>query len=239
MQRHLNLIKTDFKETEKRILPRFPYTYLTFKGAQENHKVFEIKDISMSGMQLCLKDGGHQYLPAKEIIGQIRWHGGIVSIIGKVQWVNGQRLGVEFSSDDATTNGLMEFLSYKNFAKNIKALHKTDLELDLPRNLKYWLRADGPVEIFIWMHTDGELSRFQIILLQQFVEWEDGKGLVTGRVLTKRDVETPLVASDEFVFQLDAHPNRERIDLAKLFISYLDNQSIDNAAREFLQVKLG
>jgi len=239
MESHLNLIKTDFKEVEKRVLPRFPFSYLTFKGKKEAKKVFEVKDISFSGMQLCLKDGGHIYVPGNEVLGKLHWHGVEVNITGRVQWVNGQRLGVEFLEEDANYSNLKDFLSYESLSQKLKPLHKVEMDLELPNNLKYWLRADGPVEIFIWNHNDGESSRFQIILMEQFVEWEDGKGLVTGRVLTKRDVETPLVASDEFVFQMDQKPDRQRLDNAKRFVSYIREDLISKNAKEFLLVKLG
>ena len=75
MERHLNLIKTDFEQTEKRIFPRFPFSYLTFKSSNDgaNKHVFEIKDISYTGMQLCLKDGGHDFTPGNTIGGTVHW----------------------------------------------------------------------------------------------------------------------------------------------------------------------
>ena len=102
MERHLNLIKTDFEQTEKRIFPRFPFSYLTFKAdsTSSERNVFEIKDISYTGMQLCLKDGGHDFTPGRQINGTVHWQKASLDTIGTVKWVSGSRIGVEFSSEN-------------------------------------------------------------------------------------------------------------------------------------------
>ena len=76
MERHLNLVKSDFERLEKRILPRFPICYLTFKASEEgSNRVFEVKDISDTGMQLALRDGEHSIEKGSSIKGTIRWQG--------------------------------------------------------------------------------------------------------------------------------------------------------------------
>lgn len=101
MERHLNLIKTDYQEVEKRVFPRFPFSYLTFKAGDSESKVFEVKDISFLGMQLCLKDGGHDFIPGTEIDGTLHWKGATLKALGNVKWVRGQQLGVAFTLDNA------------------------------------------------------------------------------------------------------------------------------------------
>ena len=107
----------------------------------------------------------------------------------------------------------IEFLSIDNIVQGMRPLHKGEL-VDIPSNLQYWLRADGPVEFFIWQHNDHELSRFQIILFENFVEWEDGVGIKTGKLYTKKDVDTPLSSEDEFTFQIDEMVDSFKIDFA-------------------------
>lgn len=78
-----------------------------------------------------------------------------------------------------------------------------------------------------------------MIYLDVFVEWEDGKGLRSGKVVTKRDLDTPLVAEDEFVFKMDASIDAEKIMRAKSLLDILPNSYITKDVSEFLRVKLG
>ena len=57
MERHLSLIKTDYQEMEKRVFPRFPFGLMMFRESSSEKKVFEVKDISLTGMQISIKDG--------------------------------------------------------------------------------------------------------------------------------------------------------------------------------------
>ena len=68
MARHLNLVQSDFEQLEKIVFPRFPFCYLTFKCDEYDTHVFEVKDISQTGMQLALKNG-----EVMEVKAQIRY----------------------------------------------------------------------------------------------------------------------------------------------------------------------
>lgn len=238
MERHLNLIKNEELELEKRVFPRFPFSYLTFKADQAD-LTFQVVDISFTGAQLCLKDGGHQYIPGQNCRGQVHWKGRALSVDAQVKWINGSRIGLAFNTNSTFEKEIRNFLSVDHFVKSMRPLHKLSLDMDLPTNLKYWLQADGPIELFVWRHQDGETARFQMILLDQFVEWEDGHGLKTGKVLTKRDMDTPLFTEDEFLFQLDAQVDQAKLSFAQDVIQRLGPQHLPDEALEFLNFKLG
>ena len=237
MDQKLSLIKTDYQDVEKRVFPRFPFSFLTFKG-KEDH-VFEVKDISMTGMQLSLKDGGHTYRQEDQVTGELHWKGASLAIIGRVMWVQGSRLGVEFNINDTFDGEIKNFLSIDNIISGMRPVHRNSMDLELPSNLKYWLQADGPVEVFVWRHNDGEVARFQVIMLDNFIEYEDGKGLKSGQVLTKRDLDTPLVKEDEFLFQIDQVLDEDKLSFAQQIVSKLPEGFLPEEAKEFLQVKLG
>lgn len=237
MEAQLNLIKTGYQEVEKRIFPRFPFCFLTFKG-QENGHVFEVIDISFTGMQLGLRDGGHSYVEGQEVKGSIHWKGQELTIDGKVKWVRGQRLGVKFIQDNKFTDSIKDFLSIDNIVRSMRPVHGSDIDMDVPSNLKFWVRADGPFEIFVWRHNDGEVSRFQIIMMEHFVEWQDGKGIKTGRVISKRDMDTPLVCEDEIMFQVDETVDAPKLQLANELVNALGEGHLPEGARSFLSLKL-
>lgn len=219
MERRFNLIKSDFEKHEKRKLPSFPFCYLTFK-ADDTSRVSEIKDISYTGMQLSLK-AGEQYAADDLIKGRIHWLGSSLEVIGTVKWTTGNRLGLEFAKKRDVQDGVAKFLDMDNLVQKIKPLHKVEDGLEIPANLKYWLRSDGPVELFIWQHNNGEVAKFQVLFMENFVEWEDGVGLVSGRVLSKRNADTPLIEEDEWVFSIDAYADAKRVDLVKKLVGHI------------------
>jgi len=236
MARHLNLVENEFSNLEKRIFPRFPFGFITFQS--KGHRTFEVKDISKSGMQLELKNGEHKYRVGQEISGTIHWLKSDLKIKGQVQWSSENKLGVAFKSTDETFAEIIRLLSIENLAAGLKTLHDADLGLEIPNNLKYWLRNDGPVEVFVWEHSNGEYSQFQVIIMENFVEWMDGEGVKTGRVVTKRDLETPLFSEDEFVFQIDSQLNLERKKLVADLIEQIPESSMSKEAKEFMLFKL-
>lgn len=238
MARHLNLVKSDFETLEKRVLPRFPFCYLIFKASDVKDHAFEVKDISTGGMQLELKNCDYSTGPESKIGGEIHWQGKKLEIVGDVQWVRDNRIGVAFSKQASLRAKVESFLSPQNFAQSLKPLHKEELGLELPPKLKYWLRSDGPVEVFIWRHDDGELSKFQILMMENFLEWVDGQGLKTGRVISKRNVDTPLISEDEFVFKLDESLDGDKVALAKELMQFVESDMLSEDTLDFLLMKL-
>ncbi|MEX0798423.1 MAG: PilZ domain-containing protein [Bacteriovoracaceae bacterium] len=236
---HLNLVKSDFEKLEKRILPRFPFCYLIFKKDNGNGHVFEVKDISHSGMQLALKSGALEAREGEDLRGEIHWLGKTLRVTGNIKWSKENRLGVEFSNQPKLREAVDNFLDVDHFAQSLKPLHKQELGLELPAKLKYWLRSDGPVEVFIWQHNDGELSKFQVLMMENFIEWKDTKGLKTGRVISKRDIDTPLISEDEFVFKLDETIDDQSIEQARKLVNKIDTDKLSQDTLDFLLMKLG
>ena len=62
-----NLIKGPNINREKRVLPRFPLTLMTFRADQFKGHSFEVRDVSFGGMQVALKDGEHGQAVGDEI----------------------------------------------------------------------------------------------------------------------------------------------------------------------------
>lgn len=243
MERHLSLIKTDYQELEKRVFPRFPFGFMIFREVKNsdrgNHLVFEVKDISLSGMQISIKDGDHHYENGDNISGTLQWRGASIDLKGKVQWVRQSSIGLSFDSSISFEEKMRSFLSYDHIVSHIKPLHKGHLTLDLPNNLKFWLKADGVLEIFVWEHSSSGISRFQILFMEHFIEWEEGIGLRSGRIMTQRDLDTPLSLEDEFVFQIDDGVQLDKVELALGVVRKISEENLPIEARDFLIIKLG
>lgn len=235
----LGLIKTTTQQREMRRLPRFPYSSLTFKSYRpEEKKVFEVKDISFSGMHLFLRDGKHTLSQGNPIQGILHWHGQEVRIHGEVQMATTDSLQIRFQEDTEQAHELKRFFSLEKVAKELRPLHREEFGLELPADLKYWLRTDGPVEIFIWQHRAGEYSRVQMILWEDFVEWEDGPGMRTGKMVSSRSIETPLNEEDQFYFDFDAEVDFRKVHVALDLIRHLPTDLLSQNAVDFLKMKL-
>lgn len=237
MERRFNLIKSDFEKHEKRVLPRFPFCYLTFKS-DETSRVFEVKDISLTGMQLSLKDDAHQFEADKNLKGSIHWMGKTLEVAGTIKWHTDSRVGVEFQKKRDVLEKVQSFLSMQEIVKNLKPLHKVDAGLEIPNRLKYWLRSDGPVELFVWQHSDGEIARFQVMFFEVFVEWEDGAGLKTGRTLSKRNVDSPLVSEDEWFFHIDTDVEIEKLKKVQELLKAIPNDLLPTEVCNLLHRQL-
>lgn len=233
MERRFNLIKSDFEKHEKRVLPRFPFCYLTFK-ADDTSRVFEVKDISLTGMQLSLKDAEHSFIEDGGVKGSIHWLGKTLDIAGTVKWHTHQRIGVEFQKKKEILERIQNFLNLEDLVKRMKPLHKVNDGLEIPARLKYWLRSDGPVELFVWQHSDGEISKFQLLFLEMFVEWEDGLGLKTGRTLSKRNVDSPLLTEDEWVFKIDPNVELDKLERAAALIELISSDLLPSDVQKLI-----
>ena len=92
---HLKLVKNPPNPFEKRKIPHFPFSFLTFKNlGKGSNQVFEVREISLTGTQLLLKDGKLDLAPGQEIEGELHWKGKSLKVKGSVVWVRDRRLGV-------------------------------------------------------------------------------------------------------------------------------------------------
>ena len=253
----LNLIKESENQIEKRVFPRFPFSSLSFKEEQKKEKkkwwrffwpfakqkksrgqVYEVENISFTGMQLALKDGGHSRKIDDQVTGRLSWRGDILKVQGVIKWITKERLGIAFGSQKRQQKALRRFLSVDKIVAGMRPVHQINMNLDLPSDLKFWLRADGPVEIFVWLHKDGSISHFQFVLIDSFVEWRDGRGVKSGSILELRDKETPLNRVDEFTFKMDPQIEKSKLTMAQQIVERLTTRHLDADTVDFLKRKL-
>lgn len=236
-ERRFNLIKSDFEQQEKRVFPRFPFCYLTFK-TDSDRRVFEVKDISHTGMQLANRFGDGIFRMGETVQGSIHWLGHEMKLSGKIMWSTDGRAGIEFVKRSETAESIKKFLGEDRLLAALKPLHKVDYGAELPANLKYWLRSDGPVELFVWQHHDREFSHFQVLLLENFVEWQDGVGLKTGRIMSKRNVDTPLMDEDELLFRVDQGLDDDKLHRVRSLVGRIPSDLLQGEVKDFLLMKL-
>jgi hypothetical protein len=190
-------------------------------------------------MQLCFRDGTHDYKIGYKIERELHWRGSSITIKAKIQWARVSALGISFDSSISFEEKMRTFLSFDNIVSHIKPLHKTDMSIELPNNLKFWLKADGVLDLYVWEHSSQGISRFQVLMMEHFIEWEEGVGVKTGRIMTQRDLDTPLTLEDEFVFQIDEDIVTEKVEMALGVVRKISPDHLPLDAKEFLIYKLG
>ena len=236
MAANLSLIKNNENPIEKRILPRFPFSSLLFRSYEQCAHSFEVKEISMTGMQLGLKDGDAPFTPGATLKGTLLWRKARLDIEAEIKWVKGGHLGVHFKNDKEDL--IKNFLSMENILGSLRTVPLKDMDINLPANLQFWLCADGPVEIFIWspFSTDiaGHIDKFQIFFFERYVEWDREWGTVTGKVVTKRNFDTPLILADEMYFQKDIRLERTMLKQSSDLLHHLTAPSFPLQVRNFL-----
>lgn len=232
MTERFNLIKTEGSIPEKRVLPRYPFSFMTFKSSSQNTHAFEVADISEGGMRLQLKDGSHQYRPGDDASGQLHWRGHKLSVIGKVAWTSSLSLGIEFNQQMGEE--VKDMLQVENVLPSLKPIHATGININIPSNLKYWLRTDGPVEVFFWVHSTGQFQRVQYCIFNKYFEWEDGQGLRTGKIVNRRNIESPLNQEDEFSISFDEVASDEVVDLVGRISQGLPEGLLPDEAVDFI-----
>ena len=151
-----------------------------------------------------------------QIDGSIHWSGSELDIQAKVMWTDGNRAGVNFSETSDFKSKVQDFLAVEKISAKVKPMHQ--LGMELPVNLNYWYHADGPYDLYVWRHSNGGISKFQIIILDELVEWNDGEGLISGKIFSHRDGRTPLQAEDELKFYLDSQIDLQKINRCKMFV---------------------
>ncbi len=96
----------------------------------------------------------------------------------------------------------------------------------------------------LWRCSSGGIAtesflNFKFLLWKTLLNGRTPKGLKTGRVISKRDIDTPLINEDEFVFKLDPSIDDDRVSLARELVSNVDESQLPEEARDFLLMKLG
>lgn len=232
-----NLISNLEGVEEKRILPRYPICYLTCK-VDGFDSTFEVKEISFSGMQLEVKQERTPQVLAENLTGEIKWLGDRISFAGKVKWKTKTRAGIEFKDEPNFQKSFGVHFSNEMIVQKIKPIHERDESIEIPVKMKIWLHADGPIEVFVWQHSNGEIQSFQLIKLNSFVEWSDSNALRSGRVISKRNIDTPLFSEDEILFKFNYDLDRNMVEDFLNMVELIPEVHWNKTIKDFVMLKL-
>lgn len=243
MRATLNLIKTEFKEIEKRTFPRFPFSNLVFKisFSEGNVSYFSVKDFSFTGMQINIEDFEKQcfqFQPGKILNGNIKWDGDCLHVQAKIEWIKKESIGLSFNISEKFKKDIYDFLSPQKIISHLKALHFLEIAKNYSNNLKYWLKADGVFELFIWEYSMTGISKIQMSYLGEYVEWEESLGFKTAKIIRQKNLDRPLTPEDELVFEVDEVISSTKIQNCLELIQNIPENFLSKEALYFLNLKL-
>jgi hypothetical protein len=231
------IVDHEDRNLKKRVFPHFPLNYLTFKVRPRDSKLvshaYEVNFLSFDGMQLSIKLGKNLFKEGDQVVGSLNWWGELLEIEGNVRWVRGHHLGVKFHSK--CQDELKQFVGLEKVLLKMRKVDLNDEFLKVPQDLSLWLRSDGIFDLYTWKNTDGSYRRVHLSYMQQVLEWENQQGLTTGKIFSKRDIETPLWQEHEYYLQVDHQLNPNTHEFFQRFIENLPEDSVPSDLASLLK----
>ena len=232
MDAKLSLVK---ENQEKRLFPRCSLPSLTFK-VQEEEMVFQVANISSTGMRILVKIGSHSLSEGEKVTGFIRWRGQEIKVRARVAWTSPTEAGLSFH----TPQGIAPiFFSPQVIQGGLKALHLPPFAKEkTPPQLKCWLKSGSLFEFFLWTYQSGGYKKIQALFIGHFVEWRDGRGLKTGTLLTQEERDTPLMEQGELTIRLDKSVDHQKVLPVRRILEEVSEDKIQKSAKDFILIKL-
>jgi hypothetical protein len=205
------------------------------QDSRQGKKIFGVSDILGNVLHLRHNQGD---TPQKtfevgnkikgEIHGNGRGHNQIISVEGKVIWTVPEYFGIKIVGQKKDLKMHWDqFNSLENLVKSLRPLHKLyGSNQDFPKELIYWLRSDGPLEILVWSLDGVEIEKIQIIYQENYIEWDQLHHIQTGiRQKNYHSQPTHLELDsqgiDHFV-DFDHEIHDEKLQLAQKLLSLID-----------------
>lgn len=227
----LELIDGEVERIESFSLPRFPFGRLIFKGsAKMSSHAFEVFSLKSDGMVLHLKDGEHSYSMGDIIQGELHLFDVKITLTGRI--LKAEELFLEVH----LLKNIKKLFALETLLLGMRLLKREDIPSEIPLDLCYWLRSDGLVEIFVWEHSDTEISAFQILFLDRVIEWRDGEGISTGKILKREEVEVPL--GEKLLVSFETCPLEEDLERGLFILEHLEEGILPEVVLDFMELKV-
>jgi hypothetical protein len=234
------LIVSTGPEYDKRSLPRLPLKLVTFRP--DGRRAMAVNNISHKGMQLAVL--GESLLKiGQKISGELHWRHKRLRLTALVRWERESALGLEFILDSSSKLQLDHILGPSFMVQGLRHIH-SDAHQDWnvgqwPQGLDIWLKGDGPVQLLVWRSSDM-ITRFQCLILDHFIEWNEGEGLRTGTILWQEGLSVGMNEHEDIHFKLHAQGvDQEALSVARQMLEMIRPELLNDEMRSFLRIKLG
>jgi hypothetical protein len=211
----LEVISTDGTSTdERRRVPRLNLTHEQFR--LDGGKVFLVSDLSEGGMALRLLESSDRGLfpPGAMLNGTLNIHGERVTLRARVKHVGQELIGCQFHElDDRTVAKLKDLFDPKRLGQDLRPIPTQE---DGP----LWYHGMSGTDVLLWRQMDGRYHRFMVYVLGSYVQWEEEKPVVTGRVASafERSEVWGVVRFETQILSPDPRPDAGKLSVAKTLL---------------------
>lgn len=169
------------RKRNRRIFERFDvdYKHLTMLNEQD---ILVVRDLSAKGFSTQVSERGFQRFRIGDIYAaKMRYLGEIFDIAARVTWKNEDTVGFELvEPSKQTLNFMRRLLKPIEIAASLRRVDSSFMANNTEG--KTWYHGDNDTDLYIYRNEAGELSAWQLILGNEFVEWSELSGLSTGEV---------------------------------------------------------
>lgn len=182
------------------------HKHLTVMNEQD---ILLVKDISAKGFSSQVSPRAFERLEIGDVYAaRIRYLGEIYDLQAKVSRKAGDVVGFELENAERRAVDFMQRVIQPIALAH--TLQKVDTNF-MQGNTegKTWYHGDDDTDLYIWRADDGTLTAWQLISSEKFLDWDQTRGLRTGRlVITEESVSGILDVSRKALQQrLDAKPD--------------------------------
>jgi hypothetical protein len=165
----------------RRIYERYnvDHKHLTMLNEQD---IFIIRDISTQGFSTYASPRGLERLDVGDVFAsRMRYLGEVYDLNARVSWKGGDVVGFEQLNPSAQVKTFIHRLLMPiEIASSLREVDSEFMQGHEPN--KKWYHGDNDTDLYIWMTEDGELNAWQLIIKDQYVEWNDLHGISTGNM---------------------------------------------------------
>ncbi|MGZ3700108.1 MAG: PilZ domain-containing protein [Bdellovibrionota bacterium] len=200
---------------ERRRLPRLSLTAEQFR-LSSNGKIFSVQDLSVEGMAIRIIDSEdlRLFTVGAKFEGLLNLKGNKYTVRGHVRHVTRELVGCEFGElDEPVKSALQSFLDPAVLGQEIRPIPSAE------RN-SLWYHGPSGTDLILHRGNDGQYHRMMLYVLGSFVQWEQEKGLSTGRTdIGPETGETlGIVRFDTLLLSPDPELDRGKLQIAKTLI---------------------
>ena len=202
------------RQRNRRLYQRYQVNqqHLTILNDQD---ILVIRDLSPRGFSSDVSTRAFDRFQIDDVYeARMRYLGEVHDITVKVAWKKNKVVGFELLEAEART--LFLFQRLLRPVKIASSLAEVDAEfLRAAPEQKTWYHGDEGTDLLIWRAPETRtIDAWQLIVGDEFIEWNARTGLATGTVQGPSLREEPLLAEPPVVLEHDECPDESRVRMA-------------------------
>lgn len=208
--------KEDRPGVERRRVPRLSLTTEQFRLSQTG-RIFPVADLSVNGMALRIIDRGELAIfpMGMRFEGVLNLRREKYSVKAQVRHLGTELVGCEFEGlDEKACQAIRAFLDPAILGKELKPIPAAD-------GVALWYHGPSGTDLLFWRLADGQYSRIILFVLGSYIQWENGAGLSTGRMMASFEQSEirGVVRLETMLLEADPKPDKGKLRIGQTLVS--------------------